>query len=132
MTETCLCDSGQPFKKCCERFLNKSAVAATPKQLMRSRYTAYALGNYGEYLMNTWLPESSKGHTVASLSEKNMEWVKLEILNSQQKADEGKVEFNAYYKSDDDSPGILHEKSAFRRIDGCWYYVEGEVDIGSD
>ncbi len=132
MTEICLCDSGKPFKKCCERFLNKSAVVATPKQLMRSRYTAYALGNYGEYLMATWLPESSKGHTIDSLSEKNNEWVKLEILSSQQKADEGKIEFNAYYKVDDGSLNILHEKSIFQRIDGRWYYVEGDVEVSKE
>jgi SEC-C motif domain protein len=132
ISKDCLCDSKKLFKKCCERFLNGSVIAKTPKQLMRSRYTAYALGNYGEYLLASWLPESAKGLTVASLSEKNNEWVKLEVLNSQQNGDEGRVEFKAYYKSDDDSLNILHEKSIFRRIDGRWYYVNGEVDIGSD
>ena len=128
MTNQCLCDSSKPFEKCCERFLNGSAIAATPKQLMRSSYTAYALGDQGEYLMNTWLPKLSKDLTVASLSEKSQEWLKLEILKSQQKADEGRVEFNAYYKVDNGSFHVLHEKSIFRRIDGRWYYVEGEVE----
>lgn len=131
MDEICLCDSGKLFKKCCERFLNGSEVAKTPKQLMRSRYTAYALGNYGEYLLSTWLPESSKGLTAESLSENNQERVKLEILNSQQKSDEGMVEFNAYYKGDDDSLNVLHEKSTFQRIDGHWYYVNGIVKTGT-
>ncbi len=128
MPEKCICDSNKPFKQCCERFLNGSEVASTPKQLMRSRYTAYALGNHGEYLLATWAPESTKGHTIASLSEKNQEWVKLEILNSQQKGEEGTVEFNAYYKRDSESLNVLHEKSRFRRIDRRWYYVDGEVE----
>jgi SEC-C motif domain protein len=127
----CLCGSQKSFKKCCERFLNGSEIAATPKQLMSSRYTAYALGNYGEYLLSTWLLESSKGLTVESLSEKNQEWVKLEILHAKQKDNEGMVEFNAYYKGDDGSLNVLHEKSIFRRIDGRWYYVEGEVNVGN-
>jgi SEC-C motif domain protein len=127
----CPCGSSKLFKQCCERFLNGSAVAATPKQLMRSRYTAYALGNYGEYLMATWLSESSKGHTADSLSRKNNEWVKLEILSSQQKADKGMVEFDTYYKGDDGLPNVLNEKSTFRRIDGRWYYVEGEVKVSN-
>jgi SEC-C motif domain protein len=127
MTNICLCDSGKPFKKCCERFLNGSTNATTPKQLMRSRYTAYALGDYGEYLLATWLPESSKGTTAASLSEKSLDWVKLEILNSHQKDDEGRVEFKAYYKTDDEELDILYEKSSFRRVNRRWYYVEGEV-----
>lgn len=130
MTNICLCDSGKPFKKCCERFLNGSANATTPKQLMRSRYTGYALGSYGEYLFATWLPESSKGLTAASLSEKNLEWVQLEVLNSHQKGDEGRVEFKAYYKSDDEGLNVLNEKSTFRRIDRRWYYVKGDVKTG--
>jgi SEC-C motif domain protein len=124
----CLCDSGKPFEKCCEHFLSGSANATTPKQLMRSRYTAYALGNYGEYLLATWLPESSKGLTAASLSEKSLDWVKLEILNNQQNGDEGRVEFKAYYKTEDGELNILHEMSSFRRIDRHWYYVEGDVE----
>lgn len=128
MTDICLCDSGKPFKKCCERFLSGSANATTPKQLMRSRYTAYALGNYGEYLLATWLPESSKGLTAAPLSEKSLEWVKLEVLNSDQNGDEGRVEFKAYYKTDDEELSILHEMSSFRRIARRWYYVEGDME----
>jgi SEC-C motif domain protein len=123
----CLCDSGKPFEKCCERFLNGSTNATTPKQLMRSRYTAYALGHYGDYLLATWLPETSTGLTAESLSEKSLEWVKLEILNSHQKDDEGRVEFKAYYKVENGELSILHEKSTFRRIDRRWYYVEGDV-----
>ena len=122
--------SGKPFKKCCERFLNGSANATTPKQLMRSRYTAYALGNYGEYLLATWLPETSKGLTAASLSEKSLDWIRLEILNSHQSGDEGRVEFKAYYKTDDGELNILHEKSSFRRINRRWYYAEGDVKTG--
>lgn len=97
---------------------------------MRSRYTGYALGSYGEYLFATWLPESSKGLTAASLSEKNLEWVQLEVLNSHQKGDEGRVEFKAYYKSDDEGLNVLNEKSTFRRIDRRWYYVKGDVKTG--
>jgi len=132
MDEICLCDSGNPFKKCCERFLNGNELAKTPKQLMRSRYTAYALGNYGKYLLSTWSLESSKGLTTKSLSENNQEWMKLEILSSSQKGNEGLVEFNAYYKDDDGELNVLHEKSIFHRNDGHWYYVEGEVDLESD
>lgn len=129
MTKQCLCDSGKPFENCCERFLNGSMNAITPKQLMRSRYVAYALGNFGEYLLATWLPEKTTGLTVESLSKKNLEWVKLEILNSHQKGDEGRVEFKAYYKPENEKLNFLHEKSSFRRINRRWYYVEGDLDI---
>ncbi len=128
ITNSCLCDSNKPFNQCCEPLLTGSKVAKTAKQLMRSRYTAYALGGHGEYLIATWLPESTNGLSAASLSEKEQDWLKLEILNSQQKGNIGRVEFNAYYKDENAGLNVLHEKSTFQRIGGRWYYVKGEVE----
>lgn len=132
MSDRCLCDSNKLFKQCCERFLNGNEIAKTPKQLMRSRYTAYALGGYGEYLLSTWLPEYRQGLTAEALSEKTLEWIKLEVLNSNQKGDEGIMEFKAYYKEEADLEKVHHEKSTFKRIDRKWYYVEGKIDFVID
>jgi SEC-C motif domain protein len=129
MSNLCHCDSNKPFKQCCERFLSGKEVAKTPKQLMRSRYTAYSLGNHGEYLLKTWAAETSEGLTALSLSEKTYEWIKLEILDSEQKGNKGIVEFNACYKDEDDTFKVLHERSNFLRREGRWYYLEGEVNI---
>ena len=126
--KVCLCDSGKPFEKCCEPFLKGIEIAKTPKQLMRSRYTAYVLGNYGEYLISTWLPETTQGLTAEALSEKTLDWVKLEIVNSSQKGDEGTVEFKAYYKDEERLEKVHHEKSTFKRIDRKWYYEKGQVE----
>ncbi len=53
----CLCQSGLSYGQCCGRFLkaadkNDTSVPQTAEQLMRSRYTAYVLGN-SLYLLNT-------------------------------------------------------------------------------
>ncbi|MGB1800042.1 MAG: YchJ family protein [Gammaproteobacteria bacterium] len=121
--------SGKSFTKCCEPYLNGSAIAKTPKQLMRSRYTAYALGGYGEYLLSTWLPEMTQGLAAESLSEKTLDWIKLEILDNSQKGDAGIVEFKAYYKDESGLEKVHHEKSTFKRMNRQWYYVEGDVKI---
>ena len=131
MSNLCLCDGGKPFKKCCERFLNGNQIAKTPKQLMRSRYTAYALGGYGDYLFSTWLSETRQGLTTETLSEKTIGWIKLEVLNSSQKGDEGFVEFKAYYKDEAGQEKVHHEKSTFKRIDRKWYYEKGEVELNN-
>lgn len=128
MMENCLCDNNKSFDKYCEPFLKENEIAKTPKQLMRSRYTAYALGDHGEYLLSTWLPESSKDLTVIALSKKTHEWVKLEVLSSSQKGNEDQVEFNAYYKCDDSEINVLHEKFTFRRVGRHWYYVEDVME----
>lgn len=125
--KSCLCDTGKAFSQCCEEFLNGKKVPKTPKQLMRSRYTAYALGGYGEYLLSTWLAENTQGLTAESLSEKTLDWIKLEVINSSQKGDDGFVEFKAYYKDEVGLEKVLHEKSIFKRVERNWYYIEGEV-----
>ena len=131
MSNLCLCDGGKPFDNCCEPFLNGRAIAKTPKQLMRSRYTAYALGGYGDYLFSTWLPENTQGLTAEALSEKTINWIKLEVLDSSQKGDEGFVEFKAYYKDEKGLEKVHHEKSTFKRIDRKWYYDKGEIELNN-
>ena len=66
--KSCICGKPQPFAKCCDRFLSYNQTARTPEQLMRSRFSAYALGGYGEYLISTWLPASAKGLSILDLS----------------------------------------------------------------
>jgi len=128
MSDFCICCSNKPFDKCCGRFLSGEQSAKTPEQLMRSRYSAYALGNYGEYLLSTWFSATSAGLTAQSLSEKSVEWVKLEVLSKSQLGDKGTVEFNAHYLEDkSNNLQTMHEVSVFQRSSGRWFYVGGEV-----
>lgn len=94
---------------------------------MRSRYTAYALGGYGDYLLHTWFPATARGLTAAELSGKSHDWCRLEILDKAQTGDNGEVAFRAYYRAADGSPGVLHERSTFKRNRGRWYYVGARV-----
>ena len=43
--ELCPCASGKPFGECCGPFLDGTRKAATAAELMRARYSAYAVGN---------------------------------------------------------------------------------------
>lgn len=72
--KSCICGKLKPFAKCCGRVLSGEKDAKTPEQLMRSRFSAYALGGYGDYLISTWLPSSAKGLTVSELSKKTVDW----------------------------------------------------------
>ena len=47
----CRCHSRRAYKRCCEP-LHQGRPAATPEALMRSRYTAYAMGLV-DYVMDT-------------------------------------------------------------------------------
>ena len=129
MTNSCVCGSGKLFEKCCSPFLKGTRWAKTPEQLMRSRYSAYELGSYGDYVLQTWFPATAKGLTVEELSIRACEWVELEVLDKSQKGDQGMVEFNAWFLNDQGDKQVLHEKSVFQRINGRWLYVGGEVDF---
>ena len=123
----CPCQTGKPFAQCCGRFLLTDQQAKTPEQLMRSRFSAFALGGYGQYLLDTWAPEATSGMTAADLSERSTAWCGLKILKKSQQGELGMVEFKAFYVNEQGSEGCLHETSQFERRAGRWLYVSGEV-----
>jgi SEC-C motif-containing protein len=127
MSDLCPCCSNKLFDRCCGRFLEQGHNAKTAEQLMRSRYTAYALGDHGDYLLNTWLNSESLGLTAGQLSSSEHEWTRLEVLAKSQHGDEAMVEFKAYHRDDSGTELVLHERSRFQRINGCWYYQSGEI-----
>lgn len=127
--DPCICGSGRVFGKCCEPYLTYKANPKTVKQLVRSRYAAYALGQpeHREFLVKTWHPATVKNIRMADLIADGHEWKGLEILNSTQKGDLGRVEFKAVYCVDGGPDQVHHENSAFHRDKGVWLYLEGEV-----
>lgn len=122
--ESCPCGKGKSLALCCGQFLNGQKIPRTPEQLMRSRYTAYALGGYGQYLLDTWFPVTAQGLNAAELSLVAVNWQRLEVIGKSQSGDEGHVEFKAYFTEGvDETVQVMHEHSEFRRIAGRWYYV---------
>ncbi len=127
--KSCICGKLKSFAKCCDRFLSGQQSAKTPEQLMRSRYSAYALGGHGEYLVSTWLPASAIGMSASELSEKTIDWQRLEVLSSSQQGDNGVVEFKAWLGKSphSDELDVMHEVSEFVRINSRWFYVGARV-----
>mgnify|MGYP002713162114 CR=1 FL=1 len=123
----CSCGSGIAAEHCCDPYLLNGQLPETPEQLMRSRYSAYARGGFGDYLLRTWFPATAQGLTAAQLSRKECDWLRLEVLTHTQQGNQGTVEFKAYYRDSRGESKILHEKSVFQRIGKRWFYVGGEV-----
>lgn len=118
----CPCRSGDAFGVCCGPLLGGRSTAPTALRLMRSRYTAYALGEAG-YLLATWHPSTRP----ASLTlDPATTWRSLHVADTvagDAHDDEGIVEFVARYR-DAEGPGLLAERSRFRRERGEWRYVD--------
>lgn len=120
---SCPCQSGLSLDACCGRY-HGGEPAPTPETLMRSRFSAFALGR-NDYLLATWHPE----HRPASLpDEDSAEWVRLEIINSQEVGDIGEVHFRATFR-ENGRWSVLEEESRFILIDNEWLYVDGKTTL---
>jgi SEC-C motif-containing protein len=124
----CPCTSGKQYAQCCEPVIRGARAAATAAELMRSRYSAYALGEI-DWIYQSQLPEGRQFIDRRATEEwsKRAEWQRLEVLEQTDGgADdaEGVVEFKAYYRMGDEAIAH-HEIASFRRVDGVWYFVDG-------
>ena len=115
----CPCGSGATYDACCEP-VHDGHPAPTAERLMRSRYSAFALGLPGP-LYRTWHPRTRPA-TVRMLGG---EWLGLSVVSAELGGvddDTGFVEFRARYLEQ----GVLrelHETSEFARRAGRWFYV---------
>ena len=118
--QVCPCESGQTYAECCQPWHTAQAgPAPTPEALMRSRYSAYALGLH-PYLLDTWHPSTAPGE----LDTYPIKWMGLEVRHAQQTADAGVVEFVAKCKVNGRAQ-TMHEVSRFIKEQGRWYYIDG-------
>jgi len=118
----CPCGSKIKALDCCLVFINGQQMAGSAELLMRSRYTAYALGNE-KYILSTW--HSSQRPASLEL-ERSVRWQGLKVLmTSPVKDNEAFVEFIAGF-SNAGNKGQMHEKSRFICESGVWFYVDGE------
>ena len=123
-TVFCPCESGAPFRECCEPLLSGQRPAPTAEALMRSRYTAYIRAAI-PYLLATW-HSSTRPQTIDV--EAIPHWCGLEILKVERgQADDGEgvVEFRATALAGERMI-VLRERSRFVREEGLWRYVDGE------
>lgn len=119
----CPCGSGRPLAACCGPLLAGAAPARDAEALMRSRYTAYVLGDEA-YLLATWHPQSRPAHLGLDQDEP-VKWLGLAIKRHQNHGDgTALVEFVARYKIGGRAHR-LHEASRFARVDGRWLYLDG-------
>lgn len=122
----CPCGSGKRHDACCGLYLGRQAQPATAESLMRSRYSAYVLGEE-EYLLATW-HQSTRPSQLNLSAERQTKWLGLKVINviEDKIRNEGMVEFVARYKVNGRAHR-LHESSRFVRENGVWFYLDGEI-----
>jgi SEC-C motif-containing protein len=119
----CPCGLGQ-YADHCGR-LHAGAAAGDAEALMRSRYSAYALG-LADYLLATWHP-STRPASLDLREDPPLRWLGLDVKRHAADGDTAVVEFVARHRQGGGRAGRLHETSRFVREAGRWYYVDGDV-----
>jgi SEC-C motif-containing protein len=106
--------------------LSGAAPAASVEALMRSRYTAYVQEDE-TYLLATWHPDT-RPTSLNFEQQVRPKWLGLTVKRWLEiDAEHALVEFVARYKINGRA-FRMHETSRFERIDGRWFYRDGEVD----
>ncbi|QRY42976.1 YchJ family protein [Mycolicibacterium boenickei] len=121
----CPCGTGRAYTDCCGPLHAGARPAPTAVALMRSRFSAFAVGDV-DYLLTSWHPDTRPADLTL---DGTITWRRLQIVDTDagDEADAtGVVEFRAQYVHGD-GRHILHERSRFVRVKGEWRYVDGEI-----
>ncbi|MCW2164249.1 SEC-C motif-containing protein [Microbacterium hydrothermale] len=116
----CPCGGGV-FGACCAPILD-GAPAPSAERLMRSRYTAFAVGDEA-HLVRSWHPRTRPEHL--DLDDGTV-WTGLDIEEAVEDGDAAVVAFRARWRQAG-RDGELVERSRFARRGGRWVYVDGDV-----
>ena len=130
----CPCGGGA-YGSCCGPLIAGEQLAVTAQQLMRSRFSAFALAARDpqaiEHLLRTH-PEPGQPEAARRQSLKeschNIQWTSLDVLDCQNGGpldQQGTVTFAAHWRDRDRREGVLKECSRFGRGEsGEWLYLE--------
>ena len=115
----CPCGQGD-YQYCCQPLHVGQAHAETASQLMRSRYSAFALQQIDYIVQTTALGQQTAldKEAIAEWSKQN-QWLGLEVVNANEKLDKNHalVEFKAHFH-DGKQAQVHHEASHFVKFEG--------------
>ncbi len=118
----CPCGLGNPYGSCCGP-IHAGSPAPTAAQLMRSRYSAFTIGDTA-YLLRSW--HASTRPSELELDE-STRWLRLIVEQTEAGGPfdtAGNVTFTAIGRTPD-GRFEQRERSRFVREQGSWFYVDG-------
>lgn len=132
--DACPCGSGKKYKACCGQFHNGIQYPDDPEMMIRSRYSAYVVGNV-DYLYRTTHPsnEALDGKTAEAYKNETLlycqkvDFTGLTIHNIEPEDEKGiaRGTLTAQYKVAGQEEDSFTERSEFIRVDGRLLYLNG-------
>ena len=122
----CPCGSQQSFDACCGQYISGNANAPTPEALMRSRYSAYVMGD-AAYIAKTQTGKAAADFDEAYIKawSQQAKWHGLRVMSAHESGNKGQVEFMAFYELNN-SKSHMHEVSEFVKESDQWFYADGK------
>lgn len=134
VNQPCPCGSHKKYKKCCAIF-HKGSNPKTALELMKSRYSAFAVAD-AKYIIKTTHKENPEYNEDKKAWEASIldfsygtEFKKLDIIEFIEKDDEAYVTFRVQLEQNGKDVSF-QERSKFYKVDGVWKYHSGEVSNG--
>jgi SEC-C motif domain protein len=127
----CPCGNAIPLAECCGQY-QAGLPAPDAERLMRSRYSAYALGLI-DYLVDTTLPAQQAGldrQAMAAWSQSS-QWLGLEVAHHEALGGQpahAYVTFIAHWR-DEQGEHSHRERSAFVETNGRWFFIDPTVPL---
>ena len=134
--DICPCGSLKKYKKCCKPFHDKITFPKTALELMKSRFSAFAV-LIADYIIFTTHENNSDyisdlkswNQDIMNFS-KNTRFERLEILDFIEGEVESFVTFKATLFQDNTYISFI-EKSRFLKVEDKWLYIDGQfIDEG--
>lgn len=129
MLAKCPCGLNKAAQDCCHLIIAGVVNAATPEQLMRSRYTAYTKANINHIQKTMAGPAAKKfDPKAAKIWAKSVTWLGLVVKRAYLDTlnpDKGFVEFVATFKNSAGTIQEICELSEFHKINQHWFYTNG-------
>lgn len=131
----CPCGSKKPYQECCGLYHLGKSYPQDPLNLMKSRYSAYALG-LADYIIKTTHPLNPRYEKDKEAWKKdiltfsnNTQFLGLDILEVLPKRDSdgiAVVMFKVHLKQGSQDTSFT-ERSYFAELEGKWLYLDGDV-----
>ncbi|MBL4940818.1 MAG: SecC motif-containing protein [Colwellia sp.] len=139
LNNLCFCGSTQRFSCCCQLLIEQKAFPQTPEQLMRSRFSAYVVGN-SPYIYATYAKSSQASQSLKEIDDwsNSCTWIALHIHSgsdiAQIDSPEQFVEFSAFYVANntlcelrENSRFIVEINTTNENQNPHWCYLDGDI-----
>ena len=128
--DLCPCGSNLEYNSCCGPVIAGARPSDTAEQLMRSRYSAYVKKEIS-YILASLHPDFRADYDEKSSRAwaENAQWHGITIMSTNKGGSgdsEGEVEFAVSY-TERGMKQEHHEKAAFRKKDGQWFFTQGKT-----